>query len=505
MATLQTLPENTTLLGASGDRGGASAMAVRTFLYAVFKHRRLVIGIFLLVFLGSVLAAFLRDSKWLASSKVLVKLGETVQLAPAEAPSRSINMPMNQEVVKTEADIVKSNAVVEAAVKKLNITPETGTMADLIAGLQAGLTVTPTPGMNTLSISFLGRDPERAARFVNTVTDLYIEHHNAVYRHDGMGAFYGEQLVLLESQMKAAQEKLRTYLRENNITDPDQEMHLLTQDIMDQDKALKAHRAKILATQRKQAQVQDQIAKTPQQLHATDEYAANPTQEAYKGKLAQLEIERLRLLELYMPEDRSVRDIESQIAKLKERAKAEQDRILSRETVRYNEMYAELLRNSMSLQTLLADAQAREPSLAARLDASRDRLTDLRDKQFIVANLVQEADQKKYAFDSYFKKQEEARITEAMTDQSVVNVSIVDKAIPPVDPQNGIILPLLLGMIGGLALAASTAVAIEFLGRRLRFEEEVERYLEIPVLAVIPDLETAPELGQTKTPEQLPA
>jgi uncharacterized protein involved in exopolysaccharide biosynthesis len=414
-------------------------------------------------------------------------------------------MPLNQEVVKTEADIVRSYAVVEEAVKKLGIKPESGTEAELVAGLQAGLTVTPTPGTNTLAISFLGRDPERAARFVNTVTDLYIEHHNEVYRHTGIGAFYGEQLVLLETQMKAAQEKLREYLRENNITDPDQEMRLLNQDIMDQDKTLKGHRAKILATQRKLAQVQEQITKTPQQIHATDEYSSNPTQEAFKAKLAELEVERVKLLERYMPEDRTVRDIESQIAKLKERAKAEHDRVLSKETVRYNEMYAELLRNSMSLQTLLADAQAREPSLAARLDASRDRLADLRDKQFIVANLLQEADQKKYAYDSYFKKQEEARITEAMTDTSMVNVSIVDRAVPPLDPQNGILLPLLLGMLGGLALSASTAVAIEFLGRRLRFEEEVERYLEIPVLAVIPDLETAPELGQSKSPEQLPA
>src|SRR5882762_6159740 len=101
MATLQTLPETTTLLTTpSGDRGGTSTLAVRTFLYAVFKHQRLVVGVFLVVFLGSALAALLRPSTWLASSKVLIKLGETVQLAPAEAPSRSINMPLNQEVVK---------------------------------------------------------------------------------------------------------------------------------------------------------------------------------------------------------------------------------------------------------------------------------------------------------------------------------------------------------------------------------------------------------------------
>ena len=57
------------------------------------------------------------------------------------------------------------------------------------------------------------------------------------------------------------------------------------------------------------------------------------------------------------------------------------------------------------------------------------------------------------------------------------------------------LLPLVLGLIGGLGLAAVMAVAVEYLNRRLRFEEEVERYLELPVLAVIPDLETTPDLA----------
>jgi uncharacterized protein involved in exopolysaccharide biosynthesis len=496
MATLQTLPESTTLLTASNDRGGASALAVRTFLYAVFKHQRLVLGIFLVVFVGSAIAALLRESKWLASSKVLVKLGETVQLAPAEAPSRSMSTPLSQEVVKTEADIVRSYHVVQEAVKTLGIKPESGTEAELVAGLQAGLSVMPTPGTNTLQISFIGKNPEKAARFVNTVTDLYIEHHNKVYRREGLNQFYGEQLRLLESQMKAAQEQLRTYLREHGIVDAEQEIRLLNQDVIDQDKTLKSHRAKILATQRKLVQVEEQIANTPQQIQFAEEYLSNPTQLAFKAKLAELEVERIRLLERYMPGDRVVRDVEEQIAGLKRRAGAEQDRILNKETIRNNELYAELQRNRMSLQTLLADAQAREPALAARLEASRQRLMDLRDKQFAVSNLMQEAEQKKYAYDTYFKKQEEARITEAMTDQSVVNVSVLDRAVPPLEPQNGVLMPLLLGILGGLALSTSTAVAVEFLSRRLRFEEEVERYLEIPVLAVIPDLETTPDLAQ---------
>src|SRR5262245_57188965 len=203
MATLQTLPDATTVLPTGG--AGATPLAVRSFLYAVFKHRRLVIGVFAIIFIGSAVAAMMRPRTWLGSSKVLVKLGETVQLAPAEAPSRSVAMPMNQEVVKTEADIVKSREVITEAVQRLGIKPEDGTtMEELIDALQGGLTVTQTPGTNILQINFLGKNPERAARMVNAITDVYMEHHNRVYRREGMSSFYDEQIRILEAQMKEA-------------------------------------------------------------------------------------------------------------------------------------------------------------------------------------------------------------------------------------------------------------------------------------------------------------
>jgi capsular polysaccharide biosynthesis protein len=40
------------------------------------------------------------------------------------------------------------------------------------------------------------------------------------------------------------------------------------------------------------------------------------------------------------------------------------------------------------------------------------------------------------------------------------------------------------------------AVAVEYVNRRLRFEEEAERYLELPVLAVIPDLESTADIAR---------
>ena len=78
----------------------------------------------------------------------------------------------------------------------------------------------------------------------------------------------------------------------------------------------------------------------------------------------------------------------------------------------------------------------------------------------------------------------------------MVNVSIVDRAVPPLDRRER--RPRCRCCSASSAASRSrpaTAVGVEFLNRRLRFEEEVERYLELPVLAVIPDLDTAPDIA----------
>src|SRR5438552_727290 len=178
MATIQTLPEAATLLPAA-SASGAPALAARSFFYSVFKHRRLVIGVFLLVFVASATMALLRPRTWRATTKVLVKVGEAVQLAPAEAPSRSINVPLNPDVIAGEAEIVKSRQVFEEAVARVGIKPESGTsLGEMISKMQMALTVAPAPGANVPQISYLRRYPDRAARLANTLTDVYVHHHN---------------------------------------------------------------------------------------------------------------------------------------------------------------------------------------------------------------------------------------------------------------------------------------------------------------------------------------
>jgi polysaccharide biosynthesis transport protein len=494
MATLQTLPD-AAVIPAAGSSGMAN-LAARSFLYAVFKHRRLVIGVFLLVFMLSLIAALSRPRVYRANTKVLVKIGEAVQLAPAEAPSRSVNVPLNTEVINTEAEIVKSRDVLARAVERLNIKPQAGMGVDeMVDNLRLALTVQPTPASNVLTISYLGRDPERAKNMVNAITDEYLGHHNEVYRNEGVHTFYTEQMPILEKEMKEAQQRLKKYLGDNGIVDVDQEIQIMNQDVQEQVKGLKAHLAKLAGTKSKLVEVQSQLEKTPVQVPYEEEWLSNPTAQTFKDKLAVLEIERFQVLQRYLPHDRHVRDKDEEISAIKHRIGQEQGRVLSKQTLQRNELHRELERNQKTLQVLIADLTERIDPLRERLESSRQRLHELRDKRFVINNLKQMADEKTYAFDLYFKKQEEARIAEAMKDHSMVNVTVVERATKPLDPENGFLLPILVGLLGGIGLAAGMAVLVEYLNRTLRFEEEVERYLELPVLAVIPDLHSLPEVA----------
>ncbi len=490
MATLQTLPDATVM--PMQPSGGVTTLAVRSVFYAIFKHGRLVIGVFLLIFLAAAVTAVIRPTTWRASTKVLVKLGETVQLAPAENQSKSIYLPLTPEVVKTEADIIRSLEVIKQAVERVGVQPEPGTsLAQMLNGMQLALTVTPSPGSNVLQISYVGRSPERAARMVNSITDEYVEHHHRVYRSaEGITSFYGKQLHVLFKEMKVAQKKLRDYQKRERIVDVEQEILLLDKDVLEQKKAYAAFRLKMRGVAQKIQSVHAQIDRTPELILSRQDYHQSATLEGFRTRLAQLESELIGLLQAYLPTDRHVITKQEEIAALKARMKLEEERPLTDVTHEHNVLRSELQKNGYTLETLLSDLRAREPGLRQRLDETARHLRQLRDRRYTVANMKADADEKAYAYDLYRKKQEEARIQEAMTFQSMVSVSVVDHAVPPLDPENGLLLPLLLGLVGGLVIAAGLAVSVEYLNRRLRFEEEVERYLELPVLAVIPDLES---------------
>ena len=229
----------------------------------------------------------------------------------------------------------------------------------------------------------------------------------------------------------------------------------------------------------------------------------NPMTQGIALELAKKEAERTSLLQNYTEEDRSVANLTAEIAALK--AQLASDRsgaILGNYRTVLNPIRQDLERRLLNSQMSLDDLHARVKGMSERIDAatvqSTKKAVDMRQKTIELTRLQQEVSASRDAYQLYEKKQEEARISEALDNERFLNVSVLEGATLPTDPYNKMNpLVLVAAMIAGAGLGVGSAVGLEFLGRNFKFEEQVEQYLELPVFAVIPDMTEIAETQQS--------
>ena len=87
----------------------------------------------------------------------------------------------------------------------------------------------------------------------------------------------------------------------------------------------------------------------------------------------------------------------------------------------------------------------------------------------------------------FSRREQEAKIEDAMNRAKLVNVHVVQRPGLPLVPVDNRRASVLLALISGLAASLGGAFGVEYLNRTLRFEREVERYLGLPVLAEVQD------------------
>ena len=168
---------------------------------------------------------------------------------------------------------------------------------------------------------------------------------------------------------------------------------------------------------------------------------------------------------------------------------------VGKEIVGVNPLRQSFRERLATLEQQLKESEGRATALVARVQRERERMLVLREKGFTLTELRENVENLRQIYDLYAKKQEEARMSSVMDKEKLLNVSIVDHAGLPIRMQEGTMgLAILLAFMAGPATGVGAALGLEFLNRSFRFEEEVESYLALPVLATIPDLRLQPRV-----------
>jgi succinoglycan biosynthesis transport protein ExoP len=403
-------------------------------------------------------------------------------------------------MINSEMEILKSQELMRQTILRMK---QAGTPifdadsglaeADQIAALQGMIAVAPMPQSNVIEIDLFAKKPEKGRTILAAITDAYLARHAQLHGSTGAAEFFESQKRTLRERVADSEARLAAFVDREGLVLPEDQIRAVLKDAARGSDAVSLQVSKIRGLEQRITTLNQQMAATPVTIEREVEHV-NPLTQGLGLELSKKEGERTALLQNYTEEDRSVQNVTAEIAALRAKIQEEKNNsIIGTSRISVNPVRQDLERRLLNSQMNLDDLKARVAGMQAKIDQSTvdstKKAVDMRQKTIELTRLQQEVSNSRDAYQLYEKKQEEARISEALDNERFLNVSVLEGATLPTDPSNKMNpLIIIAALVAGTGLGIGTAIGLEFLSRNFKFEEQVEQYLELPVFAVIPDM-----------------
>jgi succinoglycan biosynthesis transport protein ExoP len=346
-------------------------------------------------------------------------------------------------------------------------------LSPYVSAILAGLRVEPvkeTRGLyketRLIDISFTHNDPEVASKVVNAIAETYV-YNNLEKKSETnatTGDFLQKRIAELQQQIRADEEKLVNYSKNNQIISLDATQNTVVERLTGLNRQLlDAENARILA------ESQYNAAKVPGKAGALAEADEKQAIDS-ETKAADLRQKRALVLVDATEEAPEVKEINQQIAELDRQVQE----IRSRKS-------NTLLTN---LETQYRQTLAREQALRKSFEQQRSETVTQNEAAINYRIIQQEIETNKTLLDNLLQRSKENDVIMASKPN---NISIVDYAIAP----DGPIGPnrtrtVFIALFLALGLGVGLALLLEYLDDTVHSTDEVERLLHLPALAVIP-------------------
>ena len=490
--------------------------SLRDFLNVLFKHKVQILLFFFATACTVAIGTFMMKPTYKATSQILVKIGRENLYVPTVSSNR--NNPIintnREEQVNSAIQILKSTSLAKAVVKALGATAiykdlKSEKRAGLVSllpnararlspadmavlRLQKNLELDAVKKSNVIEVSYKNKDPNMAATVINTLVNLYLDHHLHVYKNPESYSFFEQQSRLLKDKLAVAEEGLQRFKTENNLSSFDEELSILLKEQGRLRDSLNQTRSRRAKTGSRIGELRLQMAGTPRTIPLGEEVNHNPyVVSALQTRLVELKLKEKQLSSKYTERNRLVQDVKDEISmvsgRLEEQGKKQYGKSNSGVNTIYQRLEEQLFGNQAQLKAIMAE----EKTQSAQLAGYQDRLDKINGVKVKLNRLEQEVEVDRQNYRLYLTKFEESRITNAMDSDKITNVSIIEPASAPLKPVSpkvllNLVLGIFLGAFGGLGLAFFK----EYLDDSLEKPEQAETAIGIPVLASVPEFKT---------------
>lgn len=482
--------------------GGESAREqLAEIAHVVFKRKRLIGLVFLIIFVPGVLLSLLRSAQYVATAKVNIA-PDRAEMTISSTDVNSLNvLKLNEAVVNSEVHILKSRELLEEVVRGLATQQAQGGVVGLaradggevdigarVNALASQLKVMPIRASNVIQVDFASSDQAYATRLVNRVVDEYLKRHASVHGQPRLGEFYDGQSQMLEQNLTRAQESLREFTSKEGIAAPEQEINVQVVALARMEQDLREINGQIAASEEKIRTVREQLAEQPVLVKRGQTLDVNPVVKKLTEHLVERKVGQVTLLRKYTEKDRHVRDNAEEISQLQgelDVTMRDQPTVITQQVYQANPLYDSGLSKLLEVEAMLRGDRARKQAIEEDLARSRRQLVTLKQKALEFDRLDKDVERRRASLEVYEHRAQQARVADAMDQEKLVNVEVVSRPALPLNSASNRGVSFLLTLISAAAVSLGFAFGLEYLSRTLRFEKDVERHLGLPVLGTI--------------------
>ena len=346
---------------------------------------------------------------------------------------------------------------------------ETAAQSRVIDRFLSNLTVEAVRYSRLVDVTYRTSDPVLAAKIANALGEAYIKQNVEFTSSTTKEAstFLTQQLAEQRAKLEKSEQALQAYREQTDSVSLEERQNVVVQRLADLNAAVT--RANTARIQKESAYNQVRAAlENPAAIDTVPLILSNPFVQQQKTELAALQRQRAQLSEKLGPNHPDMVKVGVAIENAEARIKAEVAQIVS------------------SMRSDYEAAMAEERSLTATLNRQKGEAQVLNRTGIEYGVLQRDNDANRQMFEALLKRTQETGISEEL---KAGNIRVIDQAETPRAPVSpNTFNNLLLGLLGGLALAVGLAFAFEYGDDRIKNPDELKKSLGLPFLGMVPAL-----------------
>ncbi|HEY7098490.1 MAG TPA: hypothetical protein VH437_17320 [Terriglobales bacterium] len=504
---------------------------LRDLVAVGFRRRVLMRRAFLVSLMGCLLAVMIFGIQYQSEVEIMVKRDTRVEpsATPDDSPRPIAAGDSNQTTleINTEQELflqwdVLAKVVDDCpvlwqghdkpwtplvrAVKRAIPGYEQKEIGDAAVKLSKALTISPIPTSGILQVQYSASDPIDSTCVMQSLTRNYMAKHLAINRpQTKLYDFFSQQTDMYQKRLQNAEAKLLELARKQDLASAGLQRDQAVQQESNFLATLRTTEATIAQTKEQIRQLESAKATTDPRVSTVQRRSDNAALlSTLKSSLNQLELQRSDYLSKYDPSYRLVQQVEQQIAETKTAIAAQEQGQLRDDTTDRNPVYA-------WADSDLAKAQASLPSLEAQRNANAQNVAKYtkealayNEGEVAVSDLMREVKAEEQNYLLYLGKREQARISDKLDEERVLNVVVAEPpTLPAVPTYSPLLLIVVCFILAGL-VAVGSALTADYLDSSFRTPDEVREVLRIPVFASIPVSDSATGNGHDVSVGSIP-